>query len=72
TLRIYSGVDHVKIVASIAAPLRFMGDSYDDIAHFLSSLERHSDTASTPTTPMSKIQRTDQTTPTTATIMDTQ
>ena len=74
TLRIYSGVDHVKIVASIAAPLRFMGDSYDDIAHFLSSLERHNDTASTPTTPMSKIQRTDQTTSTTttATIMDTQ
>ena len=37
---IYPKVDHVKILGSIAAPLRFLNNSYTDIKTFLTELER--------------------------------
>jgi len=44
SLRIYSGVDHVKIIASVAAPLRFLNKSYDDIATFLETAAKEQTT----------------------------
>lgn len=35
TTHIYPGVNHTKIIGSLAAPLRFMSDSYSDIKKFL-------------------------------------
>ena len=36
TTRLYPGIEHVKIVASLAAPLRRLSGSYNDIRGFLS------------------------------------
>lgn len=33
--RLYKGVDHVRIIASLGAPLRFLNNSYKDIKDFL-------------------------------------
>lgn len=35
TTRLYPGVEHVKILASVAAPLRFLNNSFADIKGFL-------------------------------------
>jgi acetyl esterase/lipase len=36
TTRFYPGIDHVRIVASLAAPLRRLSSSYNDVQAFLS------------------------------------
>ncbi|CAA6816503.1 MAG: Alpha/beta hydrolase [uncultured Thiotrichaceae bacterium] len=38
TTRLYPGVDHTKIIGSLAAPLRFLNDSFEDIEVFLGRL----------------------------------
>lgn len=38
TTLMYPGVDHVRIIGSVAAPLRMLNNSYDDIRRFLSTL----------------------------------
>ena len=35
TLKLYEGVNHTRIIGSMAAPLRFLNDSYDDTRVFL-------------------------------------
>ena len=35
TLKLYEGVNHTRIIGSMAAPLRFLNDSYDDTKAFL-------------------------------------
>ena len=39
TTHIYPDVEHVKILGSLAAPLRFLNNSYADIEAFLNKLE---------------------------------
>lgn len=39
TTHIYPGVDHTKIIGSLAAPLRFLSDSYSDIKKFLNQIK---------------------------------
>lgn len=39
TTHLYPGVDHVKILGSLAAPLRFLNNSYSDIKRFLENIE---------------------------------
>lgn len=36
--RIYPGIDHVRIIGSLAAPLRLLNSSYQDIQQFLASI----------------------------------
>lgn len=38
TMKIYPGVDHVRIIGSLAAPLRMLNNSYADIRDFLKTL----------------------------------
>lgn len=38
TTKIYPGVDHVRIIGSLAAPLRMLNNSYADIRDFLKTL----------------------------------
>jgi len=38
TTHIYPGVEHVKIIGSLAAPLRFLNNSYSDIKRYLASI----------------------------------
>lgn len=38
TTRLYPGVDHTKIIGSLAAPLRFLNNSFKDIEVFLGGL----------------------------------
>lgn len=37
--RIYAGVDHTKIIGSLAPPLRWLNPSYQDISNFLQAIE---------------------------------
>lgn len=39
TTRLYRGMNHTRIIGSLAAPLRFLGESYQDIQEFLLTLE---------------------------------
>jgi acetyl esterase/lipase len=39
TLQLPKDLDHVKVVATLGAPLRFMGPVYDDVTAYLSQLE---------------------------------
>ncbi len=39
TTHIYPGVNHAKIIGSLAAPLRFMNNSYSDIKQFLTLIK---------------------------------
>ncbi|WMP16666.1 alpha/beta hydrolase [Thiothrix lacustris] len=37
-VKLYPGVDHVQIIGSLAAPLRLLSPSYDDVQQFLTSI----------------------------------
>ncbi|TCJ87805.1 acetyl esterase/lipase [Cocleimonas flava] len=39
TLKIYPSVNHTRIIGSLAAPLRFLNDSYSDIDAFLTRID---------------------------------
>ncbi len=39
-IKLYPGIGHIKLVANLAAPLRFMGDQLDDIAAFINELTK--------------------------------
>lgn len=41
-IKLYPEIGHIKLVANLAAPLRFMGDQLDDIANFIDDVANKS------------------------------